>query len=90
MRIPEVQARLRKLAERGSLYHVADELNLLADELSRRKGEKGPPVSRKVTDEVKAEIWELRNTTGMSQMQIAQAVGVNTGRVSEVLKGFRT
>ncbi|MBX3568090.1 MAG: RNA polymerase subunit sigma-70 [Rhizobiaceae bacterium] len=41
---------------------------------------------RKMTPELAAHVLELHRTTGMTQQEIAFKVGVNQGRVNEVIK----
>jgi hypothetical protein len=95
MRVPEIQARLREIAEElrwgmaTPTFALGNELDSLAAELSRRKGAKGPPTSQPMTAERHERIKTLAKY-GISQQAIATLVGVNAGRVSEVLKGKRT
>jgi hypothetical protein len=91
VKVPEVRERLHALARRGDLpAPVRDELTRLAGELYRRPGRPVAPTSRPMTPEVRADIWRLRELyPAESQQWIAQRAGVNPGRVSEVLHGFR-
>ncbi len=43
-------------------------------------------AGRKMTPELAREILELHGTTGMTQQEIAFQLGVNQGRVNEVIK----
>ena len=82
MRIPEIQAELKDIADRVAKLSAA---------LSRRPAKrKAPATSKKVTPLVKAAIQmtALANPQ-MSQQAIATKHGVNTGRVSEILRGKR-
>lgn len=45
--------------------------------------------SRKMSAQLKDEIWELHCTTNMTNSQIAALLNVNQGRVSEVIQGRR-
>jgi hypothetical protein len=85
MRIPEVQKRLRELAKEANIRELA----ILADALARRPQVKGPKTSRPVTDEVRRKVLSLRETTDFSQQKIGELVGINGGRVSEILHGHR-
>lgn len=88
MTIPEIRARLRaKAQETGD-----PELAMLADELRRRPPNVRArrPTSRKMTPQVQAEIMALAaKHPDWSNQDIAVAVGVNAGRVSETLNGYR-
>lgn len=48
-----------------------------------------PGVSRPLTAALAAEIKRLWNQTDLAQHQIAAQLGINQGRVSEVLNGAR-
>ena len=48
-----------------------------------------PEKARPVTPAIRARIRHLAATSDMNQMEIGLAVGVNAGRVSEVLAGKR-
>lgn len=50
---------------------------------------KTPAKNHGVTDIQKERIVLLANSTDMSQLEIGMDVGVNPGRVSEVLNGLR-
>lgn len=85
MRIPEIQRRLNEL----SVDLQCPELKRLAFALSRRPGQSGPRTSRRVDDAVRKEVMRLRAETDYSQQKIGELVGVNGGRVSEILHGYR-
>ncbi|MGE8129035.1 hypothetical protein ACQKQD_18840 [Methylobacterium sp. NPDC080182] len=86
MRIPEIADRLREVAAEQGLPELAG----LADELRRRPAQRAPARSRRMTDQIAAEIRQLHcEVPRMSQADIAKVIGVNQGRVSEVLKGKR-
>ena len=87
MTIPEIMRRLReKAAESGD-----EELEQLADELRRRPPVRRAPItSQKVTDELRAEIHRYAmDNPKESQAAIGRRFGVNSGRVSEIMAGFR-
>lgn len=87
MTIPEVQHRLEQLARELA----CPELRVLARELRRRSSSPGTITSRPMSAEAVREIRTLAaRYPGWSQQQIAREVGVNPGRVSEVLHGLRT
>lgn len=87
MRLPEVADRLRDIAIEEGLWELAD----LANEISRRRAKKVAPVkSVSVTPRVKDMIRHLNSAyPDMSQVEIAERLNVNPGRVSEVLYGKR-
>ena len=82
MRIPQVQQRLMLLSK---------EIRALAKELSRRPArDKAPTRSKPITPARAASIRALKRLHPIwSYQAIANAVGVNAGRVSEVLNGKR-
>lgn len=83
MRLPEIQSRFKE---------IAAEINALAKHMSRRKTlSRTPPTSTKMNRIVAARIKAYkRHHPDWSHQQIAVRVGVNAGRVSEVLRGKRT
>lgn len=87
MTIPEIAARLRELS--GEIG--CDELEQLADELRRRPPVRRAPVtSKKMTDELRAEIHQYATDNPKeSYASIGRRFGVNGGRVSETMAGFR-
>ncbi|KQS75066.1 hypothetical protein ASG32_08185 [Methylobacterium sp. Leaf361] len=87
MTIPEIMRRLReKAAESGDA-----ELEQLADELRRRPPVRRAPVtSKKVTPELRIEIHRYATDNPKeSYAAIGRRFGVNGGRVSEIMAGFR-
>lgn len=87
MRIPEIQSELFMLAEQHKMPRLAE----LANELYRRRGRRNSPViSRKITDELEAQIKSyIRLHPSQSQMQVARHFNVNAGRISEIVRGKR-
>lgn len=87
MRIPEVQSRLRALAD----AHNMPELEALASELSRRPARKrAANSSARMTPEMRDAIRAYRRAQpDAAQTAIARVFNVNPGRVSEALRGFR-
>ena len=85
--IPEVRQRL---------YHLADvldsgELRFLASQLHRRRaGHNGKPASRRMTPELAQAIRTFaQKNPDVTEHAIGVLFGVNQGRVSEALVGFR-
>lgn len=87
MKIPDVQNRLRELAH----VHGINELSTLADQLSRRRPKHvAPKSSATLTDELADRIRAYKAANpNATYMQTAIRFGVNVGRISEVLRGFR-
>lgn len=87
MRLPEIRTRL----EYKAIEHGDPELWDLAQAMRRRKPLKIAPVSSlPVTKEVRVEVKIMRaENPRMALDQIGRAVGVNQGRVSEILRGKR-
>ncbi|QEE37961.1 MULTISPECIES: hypothetical protein [unclassified Methylobacterium] len=87
MTIPEIAARLRaKSQEDGD-----SELASLADELRRRAPVRRAPItSRRMTPQLRGDIrrYASDNPT-IPYAEIGRHFGVNGGRVSETLAGFR-
>jgi hypothetical protein len=85
--IPEIRDRLYELAA----IHGIEELTTLADETRRKHHRRRAPVAaREVTPELAADIraYAKRHPT-MTLHNVGIQFGVNQGRVSEVLFGFR-
>lgn len=88
MRIPDIQDRLIEIAhEIGN-----SEIERLARKLSRRSPtRKAPNSSEPMTDKKAAQIRQYaKDNPRMTQVEIGRRFGVNQGRVSEALRGFRT
>lgn len=88
MKLPEVAARLRELAQQLNCA----ELNILAGEIARRpSGKRAPPTSAPMTDALRDEILAIKKSDpDISQAQIGRVLNINPGRVSETLKGKRS
>lgn len=86
MRLPEIRAELNDLATR----HCLPRLAVLAGEIGRRKASRGPRVSPSMTPALVALIRSMKaGGTYRTQQEIARALNINSGRVSEVLRGKR-
>jgi hypothetical protein len=94
MTIPEIAERMREIAKQIQVHNPteSDELLELSYELGRRpSGARAPITSTPMTPELAQEIRDYADEhPGMSHQAIAEAFGVNHGRVSEALKGKRT
>jgi hypothetical protein len=87
MKLPEVADRLREL----SFTHQLPELFQLADEIRRRKATRAPASSAVMTTKLAGDIrlFVLSNPD-MTQAAVGRHFNVNPGRVSEIVRGFRT
>jgi len=87
MSVPEVRERLYELAN----ILGSTELRHLAEQLHRRSPARhAPAASRRMTQERAAAIREYAaRNPGLTEHQIGVVFGVNQGRVSESLVGFR-
>lgn len=87
MRIPEVREELKRLADE----HGIPRLRELAEELYRRPAAKRAlPRARMMTDELRQRIREYVAThPTMSNRDVGRHFGVDGGRVSEAVNGFR-
>ena len=93
MRIPEVREKMSAIAdellEDGQLDLGARLHELVAELVRRPQHRHRKHVCRPVTPEIEAKVVRLRSTTGLSQYEIAKQLDINSGRVSEILHGFR-
>lgn len=80
----------RRLLDRGDKEEASDLEDIVNSLMHRRRPARRAPVhSRRVSPAVRERIIELAETTDMHSSEIAAEVGVNPGRVSEVLQGDR-
>jgi hypothetical protein len=89
--IGEARRLLKEIAEElrmnGDHYH-ADQIDDIVDHMMHRKTPargRMPSTSNEVTPRMKEQIRELAKTTTLHNAEIAAKLGVNPGRVSEVL-----
>lgn len=87
MRLPEIQEELRAWAKALGNPRLAQ----LADEMTRKRNTlPAAPRSKRMTPAIAARIKSIHaSCPEMTQLQIANIVGVNPGRVSETLYGKR-
>lgn len=87
MKIPEIRSRLLILAEK----YDSLELRFLALELTRRRNTiPAEPRCNPMTAELREKIIQYATENpDLSQLEIGNHFGVNPGRVSETLYGFR-
>lgn len=95
--IPKVRAELVALARELDAYKVgpleaAGRIRALVPRLYRQRLEITRPravESEAVTPKKIRQVWQLK-AQGLSSQRIAAALGLNNGRVSEILHGRRT
>ena len=88
--IPGARAKLRVVSKklRDIDQQLAGEVLSIVDDLYRQKAVRRMPVkSKPITKALKAQIIEMAETTDKHTSEIAYELGVNPGRVSEVLHG---
>lgn len=90
--IPKARKKLMKIAAnlRSLKFNkIATEIDdIVSKDLFRRRAvRRMPRKSNPVTSDIKKEIIDLVDTTDLHNSEIASKVGVNPGRVSEVLHG---
>jgi hypothetical protein len=92
--LPEARRQLGRIARRLRAYGDTVTAGRIMDVIDRYLHRRAPvrrmPIrSRPITRLVKEQIIELARNTDMHTADIAARVGVNPGRVSEVLHGDR-
>ena len=95
MTIPEIRDLITELTEeskrlaRRQLY-IAGKIETLVQETRRRSYSRAPVTSRRVTAAVRQSVRGMFAANPDTAMQdIAEAHGINIGRVSEILHGKR-
>lgn len=92
-RLIQIAARLMqpKPLTMAQRIKLAEELREAEQRIARRKArKKAPSRSRPVTDELEAKVKTLRQQFPKWPLQkLAETVGTNAGRVSEILHGKR-
>ena len=93
--IPQIRELIAGLTEeskalaRRQLF-IANMIAGLAEETRRRSYERAPTTSRRVTAAVRASVRLMAaSNPDMSHQALAEAHGINIGRVSEILHGKR-
>lgn len=93
--IPEIREQIAALTEeskriaRRQLY-IATKINQLPEETRRRTYDRAPITSRRVTASVRASVRDMAVANpDMTYQALAEAHGINIGRVSEILHGKR-
>jgi hypothetical protein len=93
--IPEIRELIAALTEESKVLarrqlYIADKIQQLSEETRRRAYERAPVTSRRVTKNVRASVRMMAEyNPNMSQQAVAEAHGINPGRVSEILHGKR-
>lgn len=93
--IPEIRELIAELTEeskrlaRRQLY-IATKINQLAEDTRRRSYDRAPVTSRRVTPGVHASVRAMALAhPDAPQQALAEAHGINIGRISEILRGKR-
>ena len=93
--IPEIRDLITELTEesqklaRRQLY-IAIKIQQLSQETRRRSYSRAPVTSRRVTAAVRQSVRSMTALhPSMSHQDVAEAHGLNIGRVSEILHGTR-
>lgn len=94
MKLPDVREEMHKLAsdlDAAGLGLVGQRLAYLAEQTRRRSPKKrAEPRAKPMTEATKERIRQVAKANpGWANREVALAVGVDGGRVSEVLRGFR-
>ena len=93
--IPEIRELIGVLTEESQTlarrqFQIAQQIGELAEETRRRSYSRTPVQSKNVTNAVRASVRKMAaNNPDMSQQAMAEAHGINPGRVSEILHGKR-
>ena len=88
MNIPEIRERLKQISQERDIPELAE----LADQLRRRyHGRAARKVSETVTPELELRVRQLHVLfPDLAQHKIGELLNLNSGRVSEILRGKRT
>jgi anthranilate/para-aminobenzoate synthase component II len=93
--IPEIRELIAALTEESKVLsrrqlYIADKIQQLSEETRRRSYERAPVTSRNVTKTVRASVRMMAEFhPEMAHQALAEAHGINIGRVSEILHGKR-
>ena len=92
MTLPEIRHQLIKIAADARVpSDLSAEIVKLAMATKKRRSKRSQTTSRKMTSELREAVhaYHAAHPT-LSQFAIATHFGINQGRVSETLRGFRT
>ena len=93
--IPEIRELIGALTEESKTLarrqlHIAQKISQLAEETRRRTSDRAPVKSKRITAAVRLSVREMAaSNPDASHQEIADAHGINPGRVSEILHGKR-
>ena len=93
--IPEIRELIGELTEESQTlarrqFQIAQQIGELAEETRRRSYSRTPVKSKNVTNTVRTSVRKMAaNNPDASHQEIADAHGINPGRVSEILHGKR-
>jgi len=86
--VQQLTAESTKLARRQFVINLR--IDALMQETYRRSYRRAPVKSKRITAKVRSDVMFMaRQNPDMSHQEIAQANGINPGRVSEILHGKR-
>ena len=87
MNIPEIRERLKQISQERDIPEIAE----LAEQLRRRyHGRAARKVSETVTPELELRVRQLHVLfPDLAQHKIGELLNLNSGRVSEILRGKR-
>ena len=86
--VQQLTAESTKLARRQFVINLR--IDALMQETYRRSYSRAPVKSKRITAKVRSDVMFMaRQNPDMSHQEIAQANGINPGRVSEILHGKR-
>lgn len=86
-RLTAIAGELRRIGQRDLASRVNDVVNNLM--YRRRQARRMPIHSNPVTPQIIRQVRRLAATTDLHSSEIAAQLGVNPGRVSEILQGDR-
>jgi methyl-accepting chemotaxis protein len=93
--IPEIRELIGELTEeskrlaRRQLY-IAQKISELSEETRRRTYDRAPSTSKNVTSVVRMSVRKMAaSNPDLSHQALAEAHGINIGRISEILHGKR-
>lgn len=93
--IPQIREEVQKLTAEGTTLarrqlEINARIDALMEETYRRSYSRAPVKSKRITAKVRSDvIFMARQNPDMSHQEIAEANGINIGRVSEILHGKR-
>jgi aryl-alcohol dehydrogenase-like predicted oxidoreductase len=93
--IPQIRDLITELTDESKTLarrqiYIATKIHKLSEETRRRSYTRAPTTSRRITAAVRASVRQMAaDFPDLSHQEIANAHGINIGRVSEILHGKR-